>query len=79
MRIKMRRRNTMLERLVPASAVVLLFTDLLRLEAWLPTIILAVGAAAKARGCSSAAHGKRLACLWGGFGTSAVSGGHGQS
>jgi hypothetical protein len=41
LRIKMRQRNTMVERLVPASAVVLLFTDLLPLSAWLPAIILA--------------------------------------
>jgi hypothetical protein len=37
MRIKMRRRNTMVESLVPASAVVLLSTDLLPLSAWLPS------------------------------------------
>jgi hypothetical protein len=75
MRIKMQRRNTMVDRLVPASAVVLLFPEMLLLPAWLLAMILTVGAAAQsARACCSGALGKRLAYPWCGIGTSVISG-----
>ena len=62
MRIKVGRRNLMVERLVPARAVVLLSADMHPLPAWQLAVILTVGAAARsARVCCSGAHGKRLA------------------